>query len=590
MKDVENVIPGELHIPTRVEGDNKWRSNGWTEMQTLPEESISNVKFNSPSKVVGMRSFSPSKIANNQSINLKDPMAENLLNDNLEDSQKKETVKRNTGGSDTTSGCESGETESLEKDPSVENENYDMSRINSHNADANETSRLGERMPIGTTESSHFIQPNTRSGAPSPSLKNKQLPRPPRVLETNFNRAYVKSPEKQQPAYRGISPIEDHLTRFSDSTGTQLTPLNSTRFANMDPSINVNYLPSTGYTKAIQANATQNQMSNQRIVAGSPIKNTFNEFSAINSEARSNIIPTGYVITGNSSSHPIPTAIPQLDNCNSLSSSTSGVSSNTPSASSHNNHNRNPSNSYVAFAAVCNDDIITANNISPTSGIRRINNLSNSHNIRETYRSLVSEPQGIANVPNPSTMAKGYISVAQANCQELVRHPNLTNSHELGYSRVTMPDGDSGPSSLSAAHMDDSQIVSKNLSNPSTKKLDPSRDFAISQNLRQNALVMQEDPNYERSAGGWQNESQKQSLPAKFSKQNKEQMGTATSYADLPPLVISPNNLVHAEHNSLTSAANLRNYDGHNATMNSSYKGPLNVVATLDGDRQSTMV
>jgi hypothetical protein len=49
MKDVENVIPGELHIPTRVEGDNKWRSNGWTEMQTLPEESISNVKFNSPS-------------------------------------------------------------------------------------------------------------------------------------------------------------------------------------------------------------------------------------------------------------------------------------------------------------------------------------------------------------------------------------------------------------------------------------------------------------------------------------------------------------------------------------------------------------
>ena len=28
MKDVENVIPGELHIPTRVEGDNKWRY--WT--------------------------------------------------------------------------------------------------------------------------------------------------------------------------------------------------------------------------------------------------------------------------------------------------------------------------------------------------------------------------------------------------------------------------------------------------------------------------------------------------------------------------------------------------------------------------------
>ena len=120
--------------------------------------------------------------------------------------------------------------------------------------------------------------------------------------------------------------------------------------------------------------------------------------------------------------------------------------------------------------------------------------------------------------------------------------------------------------------------------------MDPSRDFAISQNLRQNALVMQEDPNYERSTGGWQNESQEQNLPSKFSKQNEEQMGTEASYADLPPLVISPNNLVHAEHNSLTSAANLRNYNGHNATINSSYKGPLNVVATLDGDRQSTMV
>jgi hypothetical protein len=95
-----------------------------------------------------------------------------------------------------------------------------------------------------------------------------------------------------------------------------------------------------------------------------------------------------------------------------------------------------------------------------------------------------------------------------------------------------MLDGDSGPSSLSAAHMDDTLIVSKNVSNPSTKKLDPSRDLAVSQNLRQNALVMQEDPNYERSTGGWQKESQEQSLPSKFSKQSEKQMGTATSYAD----------------------------------------------------------
>merc|ERR1711981_740255 len=91
------------------------------------QEPISNGKFGSPSKMAGIINFSPSKLATSQSLNNDDPMAENLLNDNIDTSQKRDVLKKMTGGSDTTSGCESGETESLEKDSSVENGHYEGS-------------------------------------------------------------------------------------------------------------------------------------------------------------------------------------------------------------------------------------------------------------------------------------------------------------------------------------------------------------------------------------------------------------------------------------------------------------------------------
>ena len=122
MEDVGKEMEKELHMPTRADGANKWRSP-WNEMQTINGDisgTQSTFQSQSPSKMAGIR-LSPSKMADNNQLN--DPMTENLLNGNLEDTQKKTGPKRIISGSDTTSGCESGETESLEKDSSVENGN-----------------------------------------------------------------------------------------------------------------------------------------------------------------------------------------------------------------------------------------------------------------------------------------------------------------------------------------------------------------------------------------------------------------------------------------------------------------------------------
>ena len=120
MKDAERFMEEELHIPTRKEGDSTGNTNGWTEMQSLPEDPIPSIKFNSPSKMSGIIDFSQTKLANNPSMQINDPMTVKLLTDHPEVTQKPEVIKRLAGGSDTTSGCESGETESLEKDSSGE--------------------------------------------------------------------------------------------------------------------------------------------------------------------------------------------------------------------------------------------------------------------------------------------------------------------------------------------------------------------------------------------------------------------------------------------------------------------------------------
>ena len=64
MKDAERFMEEELHIPTRRDGDSTGNTNGWTEMQSIPEDPIPSIKFNSPSKMSGIIDFSQTKLRN----------------------------------------------------------------------------------------------------------------------------------------------------------------------------------------------------------------------------------------------------------------------------------------------------------------------------------------------------------------------------------------------------------------------------------------------------------------------------------------------------------------------------------------------
>ena len=587
-------MAGELHIPTRVEGENKWRTNGWTEMQTLPEDSIPSVKYSSPSKMTGIINFSPSKLANNQTTNSNDPMAENLLNDNLEVTHKKEVIKRIAGGSDTTSGCESGETESLEKDCSVENNQYDADKIEHVRPILDEEVN---RMSDNTlTNPSNCISTDMEQNAHSPSFQNKHLPRPPTLIKSSLDRAYVRSPEhSNQLAYR-----ESHQEVTSQFANFAHTPVNNHQFESYDVPHNASYLPVNGYTKAIHVNGVQTNPSILRTTTGSPVTYNSNDPHITASEGHRQTQQSGYVITGNSTSHPLPTAILQLDQCSSLSSSTSGVSSNTPSASSQNNQG-NTSNSYVAFSAVCNDECAATGRLSPPSGFSGANP-SNTYNSQNQYRSFPLESPRRENLPRPPVVpvAKGYISVAQANHQILSAPINATRAHEEGYSRVVMPEGRSGPPSLSAAYIDNSALYelrsgdSKSLaraSEISTKNsFHENEDAFRDQHLRPFALSSKQDSqDYTRSTACNPNESQNYYVKsASFANENDLNGKKLSDTTGLPSLVISPNNLI--ERNRDVFTGNHSSYVSQSSEAQANLNNHLNVVATLDGDRQSTMV
>ena len=80
----------ELHIPTRGDNSNNWRTP-WNEMQTFNGDisvNQSSFRSQSPSKMAGFRTFSPTKMTGDHMNKQNDPMTENLLNTNLEETQK----------------------------------------------------------------------------------------------------------------------------------------------------------------------------------------------------------------------------------------------------------------------------------------------------------------------------------------------------------------------------------------------------------------------------------------------------------------------------------------------------------------------
>ena len=483
LKDAERFMEEELHIPTRREGENIGNSSGWTEMQTLPEDAIPNIKFNSPSKMSGIIDFSQTKLANNPSMHANDPMTVKLLPDQSEITQKPEVIKRLPGGSDTTSGCESGETESLEKDSSGEAGIYEGGAFGTVSTAFDEDggnihNHLFEESQIPT----NFIQSGEEI------LKSKNLPRPPKLLESNSNRAYVRSPEHDR-LVNGNDRNFDHNISLPHNFHS---PFNG-QIGELYGASPGQSLPTNGYTKAIQVNAMPTVSPALRDVIEGPMNSYLPDHPMMSQDPSST---SRYVITSNSLSNPLPTVIPQLNHCNSLSSSTSGGSSNTP-PSSQNNRHQNPSMGYVAFTAVCNDDIRPVN--------------------------------------------QGYISVAQANTHQPI--PNTTRAHEEGYSRMTMPKNGSGPPSLSAAYVQSPTIIPP--------------------------------------------ESQVEHLnPNSFSHEDMYQKKHISK--ELSSLVISPNNLIAGNRNDLTGMQS--SYNGQKLALQDNRGNCLNVIASLEGDRQSTMV
>ena len=486
LKDAEKYLEDELHIPTRRDGENKIETNGWTEMQSLPEEPLPNIKFNSPSKMSGIMNFSQSKLTSNQSMHPNDPMTENLLDPRPEVTQKPEVIKRQTGGSDTTSGCESGETESLEKDSSGEGGVYETGAFGTVSTTLDDE---GDRLHIHGFSESHmppkFIQ------SEDSRLQYKDLPRPPKLMEPNSNRAYVRSPEHYQPG-RCSERNTEHNTSLPHNFHSNLNG----QIGNLYGASPGPYLPTNGYTKAVHVTAMNPNSLAQRDITGVPLNFNIPDQRIMAQEPNSPTLHSSYVITSNSLSNPLPTVLPQLNHCNSLSSSTSGVSSNTPS-SSQNNHHENHPVGYVAFSAVCKDDV--------------------------------------------RPVAPGYISVAQANTQDLIS--NTPRAHEEGYSRVVMPENGSGPPSLSAAYVQSSAIIPT--------------------------------------------ESQVEHLsPNSFSDEDMYQKKRISK--ELSSLVMSPNDLIVGNRDDLTGIHS--SYNGQNLRMQDNRSNHLNVIASLDGDRQSTMV
>jgi hypothetical protein len=593
IKDAEKHLEGELHFPTRSDNENKWRTNGWTEMQTLPDqETISNGKFSSPSKMVGIINFSPTKLASNQSTNANDPMAENLLNDNLETSQKRDVLKRITGGSDTTSGCESGETESLEKDSSVENGYDGTAFYPGCRVLDQEVDKLNNHSSYDPTIGYNSTTVDMNKCEHPPTFKSKDLPRPPKILQTNSNRAYIRSPEhnthvtysERQQAPRAQFPQPN-------------TPVNSDQFENFDAAHTGSYLPSNGYTKAVHVNAVPSNSATQHSAIGSPVNfNLGDPHMFTQDAANSHMLPSGYVITGNSLSHPLPTVIPQLNQCNSLSSSTSGVSSNTPS-SSQNTNQGNPSNSYVAFSAVCNDDIPAIGSLQTSPADASRIQSQNCQNQCE-YRTFPLENTNTQSFPPTIPVAKGYISVAQANSQDPPRNSCTGRSHEMGYSRVTMPEGGSGPPSLSAAYVENGNACELKTGNDGNfvKRIDPvnswhpGEDAYQDRNLRPTASSkLQQRQDFRSSTNARPRESQLEYLKSgSFVSESDNYSRTKGNKNELPSLVISPNNLL--VRNLDDSTGSHSSYVGQSPAMQNNYNNHLNVVASLDGDRQSTMV
>ena len=478
MKDAEKYLERELHIPTRREGESTGNTNGWTEMQALPEEPIPNIKFSSPSKMSGIIDFSQTKIANNPSMHNNDPMTVKLLPDHPDVTQKPEVIKRHTGGSDTTSGCESGETESLEKDSSGEGGMYDTGTIGTMSTTFDD---------IGQVQNHRFAEsqlPNNIILNEERILKNKNLPRPPKLIESNANGAYVTTPEHGMLA-GGLVSNNASGNYQSFCGGNWNGHIGYLSGAN--PGQN---LPSNGYTKAMDIISMPTNSPALRDVNGVPMNLPNHHMIPQDTN-----LPSRYVITSNSLSNPLPTVIPQLNQSDSLSSSTSGVSSNPPS--SQNNHHQNSPNHYVAFSAVPKD--------------------------------------------TPRPVNQGYVTVAQANTNE--RIPNITRTHEEGYSRMALPKDGSGPPSLSAAYVQSATII------PPESRVE---------HLNSNSFY--DEDMYQ-----------------------KKHMSNEPS-----SLVISPNSLLNGHRDDLTGKDS--SYNGQNVSMQRNRNNGLNVIASLEGDRQSTMV
>ena len=168
----------------------------------------------------------------------------------------------------------------------------------------------------------------------------------------------------------------------------------------------------------------------------------------------------------------------------------------------------------------------------------------------------------------------------------------------MGYSRVIMPEGGSGPASLSAAYVENGNACELQSGNNGkfVKRLDPSvnswhpgEEAYQDRNLRPTASKLQETQDFRNSANARPKESQLECLKSgSFVSESENYSRTKGNKNELPSLVISPNNLL--VRNLDDSAGSHSSYVGQNPAMQNSYNNHLNVVASLDGDRQSTMV
>jgi hypothetical protein len=120
-------------------------------------------------------------------------------------------------------------------------------------------------------------------------------------------------------------------------------------------------------------------------------------------------------------------------------------------------------------------------------------------------------------------------------------------------------------------------------------RLHPCDDAYQDRKLRPAANNLQECQDFRNSANARPGESQLEYLQSgSFASESEKYGRTKGNKNELPPLLISPNNLLVS--NLDDCAGSHSSYVGQSPPMQNSYNNRLNVVASLDGDRQSTMV